>query len=246
MRYFLPHVSRDPREFAKVMRDPRHEQLADELLYQIVDGTYAVGDRLPTEQELCTANDMARGTVRRALGHLEALGMISRRPGAGTTVVASAPVSRYQPVAQSADDIASLAAETRLLNPESGEILLTSALARRIGARTGSAWFMMQGPRVARRATNRPLCWSEHYLRADAPREQHVRGDFTAKDLANMEVEQTIYADLLESRIAEALDAVPGSAALVVARRHRNTSGKLISVGIHTHPADRYVISTTL
>jgi GntR family transcriptional regulator len=228
------------------MRDPRHEHLADDLLNQIADGTFAVGDRLPTEHELCISNDMARGTVRRALGHLEALGMISRRPGAGTTVVASAPVSRYQPVAQSADDIATLAAETRLLNPQSGEILLTRALARRIGARAGSAWFMMEGPRVARKGSNRPLCWSEHYLRADSPREQHIRGEFTAKDLANMEVEQTIYADLLDSRIADALDAIPGSAALVVARRHRNTRGQLISVGIHTHPADRYVISTIL
>jgi GntR family transcriptional regulator len=228
------------------MRDPRHEQLADDLLNQIADGTFAVGDRLPTELELCVSNDMARGTVRRALGHLEALGMISRRPGAGTTVVASAPVSRYQPVAQSADDIATLAAETRLLNPESGEILLTRSLARRIGTRAGSAWFMMEGPRVARKGSNRPLCWSEHYLRADYPREQHIRGEFTAKDLADMEVEQTIYADLLDSRIADALDAVTGSAALVVARRHRNIRGQLISVGIHTHPADRYVISTIL
>jgi GntR family transcriptional regulator len=228
------------------VRDPRHEQLADDLFNQIAGGTYAVGDRLPTEQELCMSNDMARGTVRRALGHLEALGMISRRPGAGTTVVASAPVSRYQPVAQSAEDIAALAAETTLINPESEEILLTRALGRRLGAQVGSAWFMMEGPRVSRRGSNRPLCWSEHYLRADVPREQHVRGEFTARDIANMEVEQTIYADLLDSRIAEALDAESGGAALVVARRHRNKRGQIIGVGIHTHPADRYVISTIL
>ena len=175
------------------MRDPRHEQLADDLFNQIADGTYAVGDRLPTEQELCMSNDMARGTVRRALGHLEALGMISRRPGAGTTVVASAPVSRYQPVAQSAEDIAALAAETTLLNPERGEILLTTALGRRLGAQVGSAWFMMQGPRVSRRGSNRPLCWSEHYLLADIPREQHVRGEFTWQGTSpTWEVEQTI------------------------------------------------------
>jgi GntR family transcriptional regulator len=228
------------------MRDPRHEQLADVLLSQISDGTFAVGDRLPTEHELCLSHDMARGTVRRALGHLEDLGMISRRPGAGTTVVASAPVARYQPVAQSADDIATLAAETRLLKPHSGEIVLSRVLAQRIGARAGSEWFMMEGPRVSRKGRSLPLCWSEHYLRADLPREQHVRGEFTAKDLRNTEVEQTIYADLLDSRIADALDAVPGSAALVVSRRHRNKRGQIISVGIHTHPADRYVISTIL
>jgi GntR family transcriptional regulator len=33
------------------------------------------------------------------------------------------------------------------------------------------------------------------------------------------------------------------SAALVITRRHRDSRGRLASVGIHTHPADRYAIT---
>src|SRR5712672_328162 len=86
-------------------RQPRHQAVAEELLARIADGTYAVGDRLPTEQELCATYGLARGTVRQALDRLLQLGMIDRRPGTGTTVVATAPVGQYQPFAFSPSDI---------------------------------------------------------------------------------------------------------------------------------------------
>jgi hypothetical protein len=55
---------------------------------QIVNGTLGVGDRIPTESELCAAHGLARGTVRQALDQLERLGMINRQPKVGTVVVA--------------------------------------------------------------------------------------------------------------------------------------------------------------
>jgi GntR family transcriptional regulator len=90
------------------------------------------------------------------------------------------------------------------------------------------------------------LCWSEHYLRSDLPRENLLRGKFTADDVAATRVEQTISASLLDARMAAALDAEPASAALVITRRNRNQSGRLVSVGIHSHPADRYAITMVL
>ena len=38
----------------------------------------------------------------------------------------------------------------------------------------------------------------------------------------------------------------PGSPALVVLRRHYGTHDRLVAIGIHTHPADRYAIVTQL
>jgi GntR family transcriptional regulator len=223
-----------------------HQQLAEDLLTQIADGTFAIGDRLPTEEQLCADYGLARGTVRRALGRLDQLGLISRRPRAGTTVIASIPVDGYQPVAQSSADIVALAAETRLVKPESREIVVDATLARRIGTRRGSMWFLLEGPRARRGDDDARLCWSEHYLRGDLPRERLLRGTFTAEHLAVTQVEQTISASLLSSRMAVALDAEPGSAALVITRRNREPSGRLVSVGIHSHPADRYAITMRL
>ncbi len=148
------------------MKTTQHQQLAEDLLGQIADGTFGIGDRLPTEEQLCAEYGVARGTVRQALGRLDELGLISRRPRAGTTVIASVPMAGYQPVAQSAADIVALAAETRLVKPESREVLADAALARRIGARRGTAWFLLEGVRARRGRDEAGLCWSEHYLRA--------------------------------------------------------------------------------
>lgn len=228
------------------MNVPQYRQLAESLLAQITDGELAVGDRLPTELELCRSAGLARGTVRQALGHLEELGMISRRPGAGTVVIAPAPVGRYQPVAQSAADIAALSVETKLVAPQIGEVVLGAALARRIGSAPGATWFVIEGARVHRKGDGAPLCWSEHYLRGDASRTRLLRGTLTVEDAAQRRTEQTIYADLIHGHIAEALEAQPGSAALVISRRTWDENDDLLTVGIHTHRADRYKISTSL
>jgi GntR family transcriptional regulator len=225
---------------------PHHQQLTETLLTQIADGTFAVGDRLPTEEELRIAHGLARGTVRRALGRIEELGMISRRPGAGTIVISPAPVAGYQPLAQSAVDIVALAAETKLVNPQTAEVILDSARAQRLGARRGSMWFVIEGVRALRKGNGMPLCWSEQYLRGDFPRAKLIRADFTLEEVAAQSVEQLVTASVLDDPMAGALDATPGSAALVITRRHLDERGRLVSVGIHTHPADRYSIRTTL
>ncbi len=222
----------------------RHQELAETLLAQIGDGTFSVGDKLPTEEQLCLRYSLARGTVRRALGRLEQLGMIDRRAGTGTTIIAATPTPTYQPLAQSAFDIATLAAETRLAKPEMGEVEADATLAQRIGTRPGTMWFRMQGQRIWRKRSGAPLCWSEHYQRADAPRDQLLTGQVFVDQLAKQWVDQTISAALLEPHIADALDAEPYGAALVITRLHRDERGMVIAAGIHTHPADRYSITT--
>jgi DNA-binding GntR family transcriptional regulator len=62
-------------------------------------------------------------------------------------------------------------------------------------------------------------------------------------ELAHQSIDQEIRADLLDPEQAEALDAPPGSAALVAVRRHGDLDGKLIAVGVHTHPSDRFSIT---
>jgi GntR family transcriptional regulator len=225
----------------------QHRQLAEGLLAEIAAGKLVVGDRLPTEMQLGESSGVSRGTVRRALDHLEELGMISRRPGAGTVVIAPAPVERYQPVAQSAADIANLTAETKIVRPDIRELVADKELSVRLGVGLRSEWFLIEGIRVHRHGEKTlPLCWSEHYLRGDTSRTDFLRGIFNAQEVAKTEVEQTIYADTLDQRMAEALNAPAGSAALVILRRALDKHGQLVSVGIHTHPGSRYKISTKL
>lgn len=86
----------------------------------------------------------------------------------------------------------------------------------------------------------------EHYLRHDLPRDQLATGHFTLDQVAAHHVTQTITATLLDEDIAAALDATPGAAALVITRTHRDDRARLVSVGVHTHPADRFQITTTI
>lgn len=69
-------------------RMPLYVQLYEELLNEIVSGTWEVDQLLPTEKELIEKYSVSRITVRQALEQLRNEGYIVRKPGKGTFVKA--------------------------------------------------------------------------------------------------------------------------------------------------------------
>ncbi len=67
-------------------KTPLHRKLYETLHRHIMDGIYAEGDLLPSENELCQLYGMTRPTVRQALGRLENEGLISKHQGKGSIV----------------------------------------------------------------------------------------------------------------------------------------------------------------
>lgn len=67
--------------------------IADTLRAEIGAGTYAAGDRLPSEGRLAARFGVNRHTLRRALAALAAEGLVHSRRGAGAFV--TAPVTEY-------------------------------------------------------------------------------------------------------------------------------------------------------
>lgn len=65
---------------------PLYQQIRDHLRRQIGEGIYRVGDKLPSERELCEAFSVSRIPVRKALEQLEAEGMIVSHQGKGSFV----------------------------------------------------------------------------------------------------------------------------------------------------------------
>ncbi|MEE6159634.1 GntR family transcriptional regulator [Olsenella sp. YH-ols2221] len=65
---------------------PLYQQIYADVKASITDGTYAPGDQLPTEQELCSKYGASRITVRRALNDLCTNGFLIKRQGVGTFV----------------------------------------------------------------------------------------------------------------------------------------------------------------
>lgn len=67
---------------------PLYRQLMQRLRSDIASGTYPVHSRIPSEQELCTAYQVSRVTVRKALAELTREGLLRRMQGKGTFVCA--------------------------------------------------------------------------------------------------------------------------------------------------------------
>ena len=70
---------------------PLYQQLAEELSEQIRGGSYAPGERIPSEHELASRYGLGRPTVRQATEVLVRGHVLERRRGSGTFVSDSVP-----------------------------------------------------------------------------------------------------------------------------------------------------------
>ncbi|MEU7727251.1 GntR family transcriptional regulator [Streptomyces sp. NPDC040724] len=75
-------------------RQPKYQRIADALRAAIRSGEYGPGDRLPGENDLMAAYEVARMTARQALGVLQNEGLAEARKGAGVFVRAFRPLRR--------------------------------------------------------------------------------------------------------------------------------------------------------
>jgi DNA-binding LacI/PurR family transcriptional regulator len=94
-----------PRKFASNLTAPteadpeqrvaKHRRVFDHLLADIQSGQLKPGDRLPSEAELGRIFDASRITVAKAVLDLQRMGLVTRRPGAGTHVQGQHPVAGH-------------------------------------------------------------------------------------------------------------------------------------------------------
>ncbi|MFC3419015.1 GntR family transcriptional regulator [Salinicoccus hispanicus] len=71
-----------------------NEQVYNDLLTQIHNGFYNIGEKIPTEKELMEKYSISRSPVRDALKRLQNEGYINRIPKNGSIVIASSRVNR--------------------------------------------------------------------------------------------------------------------------------------------------------
>ena len=62
----------------------RAKQVTSALAQYVADASLKTGDRLPAERELMAALAVGRSTIREAIRHFQALGVIETRKGSGT------------------------------------------------------------------------------------------------------------------------------------------------------------------
>ena len=230
-------------------RQPLYVQVAHSLLEGIATDRFPVGSLLPTETELSESFNVSRHTVREAIRHLRAQGLLSARRGIGTRVEARRGEARYTHTLHSLDELLQYA-DTALLDVvESEEVVLDTALAEQLGSRSGKAWFHVAGLRRAKHDTDL-VCWSDLYIDKNYGAVVSEIGTARAYTLIERkygesvtEVQQDIQTVPMPPERAALLKAEAGSPALLVTRRYYGAGGRLLEVALSLHPAEHFVFS---
>jgi DNA-binding FadR family transcriptional regulator len=83
-------------KFNPVSSNKLYIQIYKQILSQIQSGSLKIGDKLPTERELCEQFGVSRAPVRQALSALELNGYIYSRQGEGVYVKSTHPAEEAQ------------------------------------------------------------------------------------------------------------------------------------------------------
>ncbi|MFC4160955.1 GntR family transcriptional regulator [Chitinimonas lacunae] len=237
-----------------VSKSPRYRQVADELSAAILGGRYPVNSLLPTEKELCRHYAISRHTAREALRLLEIAGLISRRQGAGSLVIADTPPDRYNQFAQSVEDLLQYGNATRFHIERAESIAADTLAASLLGIAPGTACVRLYGIRRPRH-DRRPLAVTEVYLPEPEPAARSALLDLGQSiyrlldilDLAKLgSVEQNFTAVCADPERATALGMAPGAAALRTVRRYFDRQGELLAAAVSLHPGESFSYSTVL
>jgi len=231
---------------------PKYLQLAHDLRTAIESGRYAVGQRIPTESDLCEHYGVSRITVRAAIYELSAQGLVSKRPGVGTHVVRKDTPQRFVHTSDSVESVLQFTEETRFELIRHGIVDGIDPSLARVGSPAGQKRLWVQGVRWG---AERPLCVTELYLsvlhHAIVEALPDHRGSIILLvqrlfGVELKEIEQVIEAVALGKRQAAVLQARAGSPALRTRRWHRDPAGNTLIASISVYPGDRYSYSVLL
>ena len=226
---------------------PRYLQILGKLRERIADGAFPVGSHLPTEVELCGEFGVSRYTVREALRRLVEQGIIARRQGSGSEVIASEPQRNFVHEVRSLADLFQYALDTHLDVGTVSKISLSADIAAAVGGETGSAWLEIKSIRRTHKG-GKPICvtysyiperlsWIEPEIRKCVGPLYAMLEERSGEAIIN--AAQEIRAECMTGPIARALNEEPGAVALRLLRRYSSNNGTLIA-SFNWHPGNSF------
>ena len=234
---------------------PRYRQIADLLRQRIEAGVYPVGTQLPTESELCATFDISRHTAREALRRLAEAGLIQRKQGSGSLVIAAESAGGYVHAMRSLNELFQYAVDTSLRVAEAGTCVPGPDFAADLGPEGAAAeWVSVEGLRMDA-AGLVPICHVTIFVNRDfaaiAPDLPQVRGAIYSEIEARFgvevaEVEQVIRVQPVPAVAAAALGLRARTVAVRVTRRYLDADGRLLIASINWHPPERFSYSMRL
>jgi GntR family transcriptional regulator len=214
---------------------PRYYQLKEILEGRIESGEYQVGNRFPTDEELCVEYKLSRGTVRRAVDMLVEDGKLRREQGRGTFVNSPVLSPVYFRLANFEEEmkLRGWTPGTKLLNlrkfPASEEI------AKHLQIRTGDEVIEISRLRLA---DGKPIAHETRYLSYQTC-PQLLEEDLENQPIHTLLLDKyniplirawyTIEARVLSPKEAELLQVEPGSASFAVERITYTTNDRPVT-----------------
>lgn len=233
---------------------PRYREIIRTLLHDIDAGRYAIGDRLPSEAELCARFDVSRYTVREALRQLKVLGRIARRQGAGSVVTPPPSATHFVNSIDSIDGLLQYASTTQLNVISVDKVIVQGEQAKRLRCSQNSEWMRVAALRYTDSLT-RPICYTDLYLApAFADVISHIGREHTAvhamiekrHGVRIQKVLQDIEAAKADLNLATRLGLEVGDPVLIVRRRYFDDLGNLLELSMNAHPAEYFRYEMTL
>ncbi len=232
---------------------PRYQQIYAMLRERIRSGAYPIGSNLPTEVEFCDEFGVSRYTVREALRRLVDQGMLARRQGSGSEIIATEPHRNFVHQVRSLADLFQYALDTHLDIRAIRKIRLPAKIATAVGGEAGSTWLEIKSVRRTHK-NGEPICVTHSYipdrLAAIEPDIPDCVGPLYAlleersgETITN--ASQEIGAEPMTKAIANALGREPRAVALRLLRRYSSRNGTLIA-SYNWHPGDSFTYSMDL
>jgi DNA-binding GntR family transcriptional regulator len=228
---------------------PLYHQVVQGIENLIHDGTLVSGSKLENEIDLAAALNLSRPTMRKAMDELVRAGLLVRKRGVGTQVVAS-QVRRPLELSSLFDDLSARGSKPTTDVLTFSHIDADAVICEKLALPAGSKVYHFTR---LRKVDGKPLALMENWVRDDvtAIEETSLADQGLYAILRNAGVnfrlaQQRIGAMVANSYQAPLLDTVPGSALVTMERTAVDDTGRMVETGRHVYRADQYSFEMTL
>ncbi len=229
---------------------PLYFQIAESLKDAIRQGRIPPGERLDNELDLAERLGVSRPTIRQALQRLVQDGLVMRRRGLGTVVLAPR-IMRSVALTSLFDDLTETERHPATAVISVTETACDAEVARALALAAAAPVLCLERLRLADGA---PLAIMRNYLPAgllagQPERELETAGLYQLLRGQGIELnagEQVIGARRASAREARLLETSRGATVLTMSRTAYDNSGRPVEHGSHAYLADRYSFKMTL
>ena len=229
--------------------EPRYMALARRLADDIREGKYPINSLLPTEAKLTSKYSISRFTVREAIRQLQSQGLVIRRQGVGTRVLADYPVRNYMQTRNTVEEVLQYGVQSLLKEMEMSEIKADAILAERLGCPYGEAFLKIAGLRMPVDDPNGlPVCWTEIFVLTEfAGIRDRVARERLDREFDRGAIRPACDGDTsghhrrdVAERYRSKLGLPSGSPGLLVRRWYTGPDDKAFVITISLHPGESF------